>query len=304
MDQLSSLSSVTSVLRPSLARTEGQDGQGRSSLSDLLRMMGAESGVGPLSDAMPLVLRPVRAGTALYHEGSPSDAIYFVSLGCFKIYRTAEDGYEQVLSFAGRGEMLGFDSLYLRRHPTAAVALEDSRIFVLHTQDVMSVALRVPAFERVLHLALSRQLSQQAEIADLMAAVAAEVRLARFLMQVSARMQACGQSPRRLLLRMCRRDIASHLGVAHETVSRSFSALADMGLVTVNNREVEIRDMAGLKAFSCSTRGIPEVLHSRSRGRARTRMETVHDDLTPAVGKAAKVGLSAGVMRPALQAAV
>ena len=52
-------------------------------------------------------------------------------------------------------------------------------------------------------------------------AVAADARLARFLVQLSARMAECGQSPRRLLLRMNRRDIANHLGLAHETISRS-----------------------------------------------------------------------------------
>jgi CRP/FNR family transcriptional regulator len=104
-----------------------------------------------------------------------------------------------------------------------------------------------------------------------MAAVAAEVRLARFLVQLSARMGACGQSPRRLLLRMSRRDIASHLGVAHETVSRSFGTLADWGYVSVNYREVEICDLDALKTFARSTRGLVE----EPLGRARIRRRAV-----------------------------
>ena len=53
---------------------------------------------------------------------------------------------------------------------------------------------------------------------------------------------------------MSRRDIASYLGVAHETVSRSFSALVRWGLVQVDNREVEVLDMPALKAFALNTR--------------------------------------------------
>jgi CRP/FNR family transcriptional regulator len=53
---------------------------------------------------------------------------------------------------------------------------------------------------------------------------------------------------------MSRRDIASYLGVAHETVSRSFSALVRWGLVRVDNREVEVMDMPGLRAFALNTR--------------------------------------------------
>jgi CRP/FNR family transcriptional regulator len=74
------------------------------------------------------------------------------------------------------------------------------------------------------------------------------------MLQLSSRMEACGQSPRRFRLRMGRRDIASHLGVAHETVSRSFQALARWSLLSVSNREVEILDMDGLKTLAHCTR--------------------------------------------------
>ena len=95
---------------------------------------------------------------------------------------------------------------------------------------------------------------RRGELAEMMAAVAAEVRLARFLLQLSRRMDECGQSPRRFHLRMSRRDIASYLGVAHETVSRSFGALARWGWLRVDNREVEILDLPGLKHFALNTR--------------------------------------------------
>ena len=67
-----------------------------------------------------------------------------------------------------------------------------------------------------------------------------------------------GQSSRRLYLRMSRRDIASHLGVSHETVSRSFGALANWGCITVNNREVEILDRERLMACASNTRGLAD----------------------------------------------
>lgn len=227
---------------------------GRTSLSDLLLMMDPDAQTGPESDSLPVTLRPLRAGAALFHEHGEVDAIHFVSMGSFKIYRTAEDGYEQVLGFARRGEVLGYDAVCLGQHPTAAVALEDSRVFAVGARDLFKLLQRIPALDRMLHLAISRQLIRAAEIADLMAAVAAEVRLARFLMLQSRQMKACGQSPVRLLLRMGRRDIASHLGVAHETVSRSFGVLVDWGWLRVNNREVEILDLNSLTSFARSTR--------------------------------------------------
>jgi CRP/FNR family transcriptional regulator len=242
--------------------------QERFNMTHLLQLMGVESIERGVTDAYPVAMRQLHVGEALFHEGSSAEGIYFVSVGTFKSYTTAEDGYEQVLGFAGRGEVLGFDAINAGQHPTAAVALEDARVYVLPVRDVFSLGQRLPAIDRVLYHAVSRQLAQRGEIADVMAAVAAEVRLARFLVQMSARMGACGQSTRRLLLRMSRRDIASHLGVAHETVSRSFGALADWGYLRVSYREVEILDLDALKGFARSTRGLVE----EPLGRARRRL--------------------------------
>lgn len=228
----------------------------RANLSDLLRLMRADEAVTPLSDAQPMALRQVRAGAVLYHEGAAAEVLNFVRVGMFKSFTTAEDGYEQVLGFSGRGEVLGFDAIGTARYPTAAVALEDSSVYAVRMPEVFSLCQRVPAFDRALHLAASCQLARRGELADVMAAVAAEVRLARFLVHLADHMRALGQSPIRFVLRMTRRDIASHLGVAHETVSRSFTALAQWGYLRVSIREVDILDMEGLKAFSRSTRGV------------------------------------------------
>ena len=56
---------------------------------------------------------------------------------------------------------------------------------------------------------------------------------------------------------MCRRDIASLLGVAHETVSRALTSLALHGCITVSHRDIEIADAATLYELQRVTRGAP-----------------------------------------------
>ena len=223
-------------------------------VTDLLNLLGAESGAVRVVDDMPIPIRRLREGDPLFHSGMRADAIYFVRAGTFKTFSTAEDGYEQVLGFAGRSEVLGFDAICMGHYPNEALALEDSSVYVVLLRDYFELGQRIPLLDRLVLRAVSAALARRGELADVMAAVAAEVRLARFLMHLSERMAASGQSPRRFHLRMGRRDIASYLGVAHETVSRSFGALVGMGLLSVENREVEIVDMRGLKVFSCGTR--------------------------------------------------
>jgi CRP/FNR family transcriptional regulator len=194
-------------------------------------------------------MRRLHAGATLYHDGAAADSIYG-ACRYFKTYRTAEDGYEQVLGLARRAEVLGSTPSAWEHHPTAAVALEDSSVFVLPVQDVFTLGHRLPALDRVHPRSTGRTTRNWP---TLMAPVAAEV-AGTISDAALAAHGGLRQSPRRFHLRMSRRDIARYLGVAHETVSRSFGALAQWGCVRVDNREVEIADMGRLKTFARSTR--------------------------------------------------
>ena len=238
-------------------RARAPQGAG-STVADVLSLMGVDPCNEPQAACVPLAMRRLQAGDTLFHEGSRATALYFVLAGMFKAFRTAQDGYEQVIDFAGRADLLGFDALYTGVHPSAAVALEICSVLAVPLRDLDGLVRQIPALSGVVNRAASQALACRDDMAEMMAAVAAEVRLARFLMLWSRRMEAQGQSPRRLRLRMSRRDIASNLGVAHETVSRSFSALVQAGLIRVENREVEILCAQGLATFARSTRRHPD----------------------------------------------
>ncbi len=224
-------------------------------LGELVQTLGGDiREVRKPAEAAPVSLWRIRQGATLLHEGCAAQSVFVLRSGSMKRIRTLEDGYEQVLSFAQPGELLGFDALHSGRQPAAVVALEDSTVCVLPLNDHLLARHDCLALDRALQVALSRQLVRTAGTTEMMAALASDVRLARFLLWMSQRMDEAGRSPRRLFLRMCRRDIASLLGVAHETVSRSFTLLAELGLVKVENREVEILDLDGLHRRALNTR--------------------------------------------------
>jgi CRP/FNR family transcriptional regulator len=75
----------------------------------------------------------------------------------------------------------------------------------------------------------------------------AEERLAAFLLNLSQRLAARGYSATRFILRMTREEIGSLLGLKLETVSRILSRFQAEKLIRVNNREIEISDLAQLR---------------------------------------------------------
>jgi CRP/FNR family transcriptional regulator len=227
----------------------------RETWADVMRLLGmAPESLDRVAGRVPVATRRVRASTPLFVEGTPADAVYLGRHGTFKVVAMDCDGYEQVLDFLGRGDLIGGDGLGGRAHSGSAIAIEDSSAWVLPLRDLNALRRSLPAFDEAFARALSQQLLHAREMADLMGAVAAEARVARFLMHQAARMERRGESARRLRLRMGRRDIGSYLGLAHETISRSMTLLARWGCIRVDNREVEILDSEALGACAGSTR--------------------------------------------------
>lgn len=228
----------------------------QGSLADLLLVMNTKVGASlPADQQLQIPVWRVKQDAALFHEASSAESLYVVRTGSLKCVKASEDGYHQVMSFVGPGEVLGFEALYRGLQLTTAIALEVVTVFAIPVHGLDSLRERSPAFDAALQFALSRQLARAGDMAELLAAVAADARLARFLVWLSARVAESGQSGLRLHLRMGRRDIASLLGVANETVSRSFTNLAEAGCLRVMNRDVNILDLDALKDRARSTRG-------------------------------------------------
>jgi CRP/FNR family transcriptional regulator len=226
--------------------------------SALARLVGP--GVAELAPAgiAPFAMRRIGENAPLLHQGAQARHAYLVQAGYFKIVRIGEDGYEQVLDFVARDELLGADALADGRYTSGAVALEESWVWALELDAVQRLVRRVPGFASHWQALLARQIARAGELAWMMAAVGADKRTARFVILYSRRMAERGQSPRRLLLHMGRRDIACHLGLAPESISRAFSLLADSGILRVDNREIEILDAGALHHYALTTRGYPE----------------------------------------------
>jgi len=242
------------------ARVPGAD-KGR--LRDLLAQLGVDlHAIDATNPQLSLTLWHVRQGGTLLLEGELSRTLYVVRSGSLKSAKTLEDGYQKILSLALPGELLGSEALHGGPQPSTLIALEETTVYGLPLRDLGDLRLHCPLVDGALQMALSRQLARAADTAAMSSAVSSDVRLARFLIWMSTRMADMGQSSRRILLRMGRRDIASLLCITHETVSRAFTSLADSGYLTIDRKEVEILDIEGLRAFARCSRGLPRASES------------------------------------------
>ena len=114
-------------------------------LSDLVALMGADGrAVSPCDTPPSLSLWRVGEDATLLLEGPASQVLYVVRSGSLKCLKTLEDGYEQVLSLAQPGDLLGFEALHCGRQPVTAVALEDTTAYALNTRELPSLQRELP----------------------------------------------------------------------------------------------------------------------------------------------------------------
>jgi len=199
-------------------------------------------------EKLVLVRRSVKRGEYLFRANDPFDSLYAVRAGFLKTKVLVEDGREQVTGFHMAGELIGLDGIGTERHACDAVALENSEVCVIPFERLEHFSREMEALQRHFHKVMSREIVREHGVMMLLGSMRAEERLAAFLLNLSQRLLLRGYSPTEFNLRMTRDEIGSYLGLKLETVSRALSRFQDEGLITVAQKNIAIKNAAGLRA--------------------------------------------------------
>jgi CRP/FNR family transcriptional regulator len=191
--------------------------------------------------------RKLGRGAAVYREGEAFDSLFMVRQGVFKSVRVSRSGDEKVIAFHVPGEIFGLDAIGEGRHMEDAIALEESAVCVIPYASLVAEITRSPVLQSHMFRVLSAGIARNQGVVLMTEMVDAERRVYGFLSDLSCRYEAIGQPPDRIPVGMTRREIASYLGLSHETVSRILGRAARSGLLAVAPRAIEIRDLEALK---------------------------------------------------------
>ena len=194
--------------------------------------------------------RPIHAGQHVFRCGDEFKSVVAVRTGCFKSYAIDKDGHEQVLGFHLPGEIIGLDAIHDGQHSANVVALDTSAVCSLPFNSMSNMARNMPDLQHEVFRVMSQRISELETIAG---DLSADERIALFLKSLSARFARRGYSEREFILAMSRRDIASYLRLATETVSRVLARFQQRGLIRVDRKLVRILDADGLENVTRKT---------------------------------------------------
>lgn len=171
----------------------------------------------------------LQAGDLLAREGEPRRYVFTVQTGALRRTRTLADGRRLVAGFLMPGDYIGFSGATHYRHTIEA--LTDSTLCAVPHQGMRTLCETHPGLEHELMQRACVELDVTRDKLMALARMTPPERLAGFLQDMARRRARQGLDDALVELPMTRTDIADHLGLTIETVSRCFTKLRGEGLI-------------------------------------------------------------------------
>lgn len=189
----------------------------------------------------------IRPGQTVFEEGDEAKYVYNVSRGHVRLFKLLQDGRRQITGFLAPGDFLGLAAR--QTYAYSAEAISDADLCRFKVGELESLLEEMPPVRERLYEIANDELAAAQEQMLCLGRKTAKERVASFLISQLRHGANCGDGKAEFDLPMSRSDIADYLGLTIETVSRTFTALREEGLIDLpSTHRVSIPDIATLRA--------------------------------------------------------
>jgi CRP/FNR family transcriptional regulator, nitrogen fixation regulation protein len=190
--------------------------------------------------------RTLVKGEGLFAEGDAADHFYKVVSGTVRTCKLLSNGRRQIDAFHLAGDIFGLEPG--EEHRFSAEAVGDATVLAFRRRRFETLAHDDPALGGEVMTSMMRSLERAHDHMVLLGRKTAQEKIATFLLDIAQRVP--GDS--RFDLPMQRSDIADHLGLTIETVSRTLTQFARDGLIKLvaASRSVVLQDKGALQRLT------------------------------------------------------
>lgn len=182
-----------------------------------------------------------RRGAEIFGQGQPAEYVYRVVSGTVRTSRILNNGRRQICQFYLPGDYFGLATQ--SEQATSAFAVNDTQILVTNRHTIAKLTCRRRDVTQQL-MAIANKETKHLQDQVFLLTKTAEERMAWLLLQMSQRME----STNLVNLPMPRQDIADHLGLTIETVSRTLKQLATAGWIKqLSPRRIQLLKLDALR---------------------------------------------------------
>jgi CRP-like cAMP-binding protein len=185
----------------------------------------------------------------LFNEGDEAHSCYRIVSGAIRIVKILADGRRYVVDFLLAGDFVGLDSG--ETHEFTAETIVESELVCYARRRLEAEFDENPRVgRRMLDIMMQRLSAAQSQML-LLGRMSAMERVATFLLNLERRLGAGRKQGRAVHLDMTRTDIADHLGLTIETVSRMLNQLKRRGIIGLPHpQEIHILRPQGLEQLA------------------------------------------------------
>lgn len=197
-------------------------------------------------DTKPLgATRTLAKDEELFAEGDRAAYFYKVASGAIRTSKLLCDGRRQIDAFHLPGDFFGLEAG--EEHRFSAEAVGEAVVVAYRRCSLEALATSEPAFARQIVSAMMRTLERAQDHMLLLGRKSVMEKIATFLLDLSARLEED-----QVDLPMSRTDIADHLGLTIETVSRSLTRLERQNVIALpdHRRSIVLRDRQALERLT------------------------------------------------------
>lgn len=187
-----------------------------------------------------------KKGQMIIQEGKYADGIHCINSGNVKVFRSSEEGKEQILRFAVAGDVLGYKAVIGNQpYANSAEALEEAHICFIPRDAFFHIVRTNPSFALNMMEYITKELRLTEEHLVHLAQKPLRARLAELLLilRETFGVQDDGTT---INISLTREDIASILGTATESAIRMLSDFHNEGLIDLPGKRIRIVDAKAL----------------------------------------------------------
>jgi CRP/FNR family transcriptional regulator len=180
-----------------------------------------------------------KKGQIIFHEDTRPLGVFCINEGRLKVYKTGDDGKDQIIQIAKPGDLLGYramigDDLY----PVTAEALEDVQVCFIPKSEFTRLLDESADFSRMLLKEACHELGEMTEALTNLAQKSVRERLAVTLLSLKETYKNPKNPNEKAEINLTREDLANIVGTATETIIRLLHDFKEEKLIQTNGRKI------------------------------------------------------------------
>jgi len=189
--------------------------------------------------------KSIKKGEIIFKEGDRLGGVFCVRDGVSKLSKMSDNGKDQIVKLAAKGEVLGQRSVIASETTNlSATALEDMEVCFIPKSHIEEPLQTNPVFTNAVLKHMAKDLKYADDFIVNMAQKSVRQRLAEILMYLEDNFGVDAEGY--LYLQISRADIANVVGTASELLIRTLTKMKKEGIVSTSGKRIKLIDKKAL----------------------------------------------------------